>query len=203
MAGQLLIVAAPSGAGKTSLVQALLKLEPELKLSISYTTRPPRPGEVDGVHYHFVDRQRFEQLIADNTMLEHAEVHGNFYGTGRSLVEAELARGLDVLLEIDWQGAAQVRARFDQVHAVFILPPSRQALLERLNKRGQDSTEVIERRLKNARSEMEHCLDFDYVIVNDQFETALKQLQCVLAAVRVGRKAQQRRLKSLLDTLLA
>jgi len=203
MAGQLLIVAAPSGAGKTSLVQALLSEDKELRLSVSYTTRAPRPGEIHGMHYDFVNRAAFDQLVADGQLLEYAEVHGHFYGTGRQRVESELAQSLDVLLEIDWQGARQVCQRFPGTHSVFILPPSRVALMDRLQKRGQDSQEVIARRLANARGEIAHCLEFDYLIVNDDFNRALADLRAIVHAVRLKRAAQVKRQQVLIEQLLA
>lgn len=201
--GSLLIVAAPSGAGKTSLVKALLDADPQIEVSVSYTTRAPRPGEVDGVHYHFIDRARFAELIAADALLEHAEVHGNHYGTGRALVEAQLASGRDVLLEIDWQGAHQVRTRVAHTCSIFILPPSLQALLERLQHRGQDSAEVIARRIDNAREEIAHYGDFDYLVVNDSFEDALLELRAIVTAQRLHRSVQSVRQAQLLEQLLA
>ena len=202
MTGQLIIVAAPSGAGKTSLVKALLESDPQLRVSVSYTSRPPRPGEIDGVHYHFIDATRFAPLIAGDALLEHAEVHGFHYGTGRAEVEAELLAGHDVLLEIDWQGAAQVRERMPRARSIFILPPSRDSLLERLNKRGLDSAEVIARRIHNAREEIAHAADFDFLIVNDRFEQALSELRSIITAQRLHRAVQQVRLAQLLQQLL-
>jgi guanylate kinase len=200
--GSLLIVAAPSGAGKTSLVKALLEADPQIEVSVSYTTRAPRPGEHDGIHYHFIDRARFAELIAADALLEHAEVHGNHYGTGRSLVEAQLASGRDVLLEIDWQGAHQVRTRVAHTCSIFILPPSLQALLERLQHRGQDSAEVIARRIENAREEIAHYGDFDYLVVNDSFNDALQELRAIVTAQRLHRSVQSVRHARLLEQLL-
>lgn len=200
--GNLFVIAAPSGAGKTSLVRALVDSDPRLKLSVSHTTRAPRPGEVDGEHYHFTDSAHFARLIADDRLLEHAEVHGNFYGTARDPVEAAFAQGNDVILEIDWQGARQIRARFPACVGIFILPPSREALHERLDKRGQDSPAVIARRLANARGEMEHATEFDYLVVNDRFEDALADLAAIVRAVRLSMRIQAPRQAALLDQLL-
>jgi len=200
--GNLFVIAAPSGAGKTSLVQALVAADARLKLSVSHTTRPPRPGEVDGEHYHFTDAARFTELIAHERLLEHAEVHGNFYGTARDQVEAAFAVGHDVILEIDWQGARQIRQRFPACVGIFILPPSRAALHERLQKRGQDSAAVIERRLANARGEMEHATEFDYLVVNDHFDDALADLAAIVRAVRLSMRVQAPRQAQLLAQLL-
>lgn len=200
--GNLFVIAAPSGAGKTSLVQALVTRDPRLQLSISHTTRAPRPGEVDGEHYHFTDAAHFAGLIAHQRLLEHAQVHGNFYGTARDQIEAAFASGRDVILEIDWQGARQIRQRFPTCVGIFILPPSRAALHERLNKRGQDSSEVIARRLANARGEIEHATEFDYLIVNDQFDDALADLAAIVRAVRLSMRVQAPRQAALLGQLL-
>jgi guanylate kinase len=182
--GTLFIVAAPSGAGKSTLVNALLEREPAISLSISHTTRPPRPGEEYGRHYYFVERSEFEREVAEGIFLEHAEVHGNFYGTSRKTVEGLLNQCRDVLLEIDWQGAAQIRKSKPDCVSVFILPPSRTELERRLRGRGSDSAEVIERRLRNSRGEIAHAHEFDYIIVNDRFEDALDGLQAIVQAVR-------------------
>ncbi|MDP2830004.1 MAG: guanylate kinase [Sulfuricellaceae bacterium] len=182
--GNLFIVAAPSGAGKTSLVKALLDNDPGIELSISYTTRPVRPGEVDGQHYHFVDKAEFERMLERGDFLESAEVYGNFYGTSQPWIEAERRSGRDILLEIDWQGAAQVRKLIPEAVGIFILPPSLQALEQRLSKRGQDSAEVVARRVAAAREDISHVGEFDYAIINDNFDTALLDL---LAAVRAQR----------------
>jgi guanylate kinase len=200
--GNLFVIAAPSGAGKTSLVQALVERDPRLQLSISHTTRSPRPGEVDAEHYHFVDAAHFAELIAHKRLLEHAEVHGNFYGTARDPIEVAFAAGRDVILEIDWQGARQIRQCFPTCVGIFILPPSRAALHDRLNKRGQDTPEVIARRLANARGEMEHATEFDYLIVNDQFEDALADLAAIVRAVRLSMRVQAPRQRALLAQLL-
>jgi len=184
MPGTLFIVAAPSGAGKSSLVNALLEREPGIVLSISHTTRQPRPTDKDGVHYHFVKRAEFELLIDKDAFLEHAEVFGNLYGTSRATVAERFAAGRDVLLEIDWQGAQQVRQKLPCV-SIFILPPSREELLRRLRTRGSDSEAVISRRTAEARVEMAHCREFDYIIVNDDFATALAELRAIVTSQRL------------------
>jgi guanylate kinase len=201
--GTLFIVAAPSGAGKSTLVNALLEREPGISLSISHTTRPPRPGEEYGRHYYFVERAEFEREVAEGIFLEHAEVHGNFYGTSRKTVEDLLKKGRDVLLEIDWQGAAQIRTTQPDCVSVFILPPSRTELERRLRGRGSDSAEVIERRLRNSRGEIAHAHEFDYIIVNDRFEDALDDLQAIVHAVRQRSHLQCQRHESLIRELLA
>lgn len=174
--GRLHVIAAPSGAGKTSLVKALLERRPDIEVSVSFTTRKPRPNEVDGRDYCFIDRAAFEQLIADDALLEHAQVYDNFYGTSRERVAHALAAGRDVILEIDWQGAQQVRSRLPSCVSIFILPPSRAALERRLRDRRTDDDAVIARRLREAASEIAHWREFDYVIVNDRFEAALDAL---------------------------
>ena len=201
MPGTLFIVAAPSGAGKTSLVKALLEREPDIALSISHTTRPPRPGEIDGRHYHYCSRSEFEQLVRQNAFLEHAVVFGNRYGTSRAAVEAQLVSGRDVLLEIDFQGAEQVRARMT-CSSIFILPPSREELLRRLHLRGQDSEAEIARRTREARAEMLHHTEFDYLVVNDDFETALNDLRAIVTSQRLRRIQQTRRHAALIADLL-
>ncbi len=200
--GRLLVISAPSGAGKTSLVRALVDGDPELVLSVSHTTRAPRPGERDGEHYHFVSAARFAEMVAAGAFLEHAEVFGHRYGTARAGVLAELERGRDVLLEIDWQGARQVRERMPEALAVFILPPSREALAERLRARAQDSESVIERRLAAARREIEHYREFDYLVVNERFEEALADLQAIVRAERLRLPRQRDRHAALLAALL-
>ncbi len=183
--GVLYIVSAPSGAGKTSLVKALLKSDPAIRLSVSYTTRAPRPGESDGRDYHFVDRERFQHMLADGEFLEHAEVYGNFYGTSRGSIAHDLNRGHDILLEIDWQGAAQVKRHFPESASIFILPPSFNALRTRLMGRGQDSEEVIERRLAAAAEDVAQAGAFDYIIVNDDFDHALADLVAITRSIRL------------------
>lgn len=201
--GTLFIVAAPSGAGKSTLVNALLEREPDISLSVSHTTRPPRTGEQYGRHYYFVERAEFEREVAEGIFLEHAEVHGNFYGTSRTTVQNLLQQGRDVLLEIDWQGAAQIRKAKPDCVSVFILPPSRTELERRLRGRGSDSAEVIERRLRNSRGEIAHAPEFDYIIVNDRFEEALDGLQAIVRAVRQRSELQCQRHETLIKDLLA
>jgi len=198
MAGDLFVVVAPSGAGKTSLVNALLGAERGLRLSVSYTTRAPREGEVDGREYHFVAREAFESMIAAGDFIEHANVYGNYYGTSRRWIEAELAGDHDVLLEIDWQGARQVRALFPNMVGIFILPPSLEELRRRLTARGKDSAEVIARRMASAREEISHVLEFEYIIVNEQFDVAVADLQAVVRAARLSRERRADRLARLL-----
>ena len=193
------MVVAPSGAGKTSLVTELLKHDSNIRLSVSYTTRAPRPGEVDGREYHFVARGKFEEMIAAGDFLEHANVYGNYYGTSRRWIERELAGDHDVLLEIDWQGARQVRKLFAAMTGIFILPPSLAELRRRLEGRGKDAPETIERRMAGAREDISHVLEFEYIIVNERFETALGELLAVVHATRVSRAQQAVRLKKLID----
>ncbi|MDC8759286.1 guanylate kinase [Janthinobacterium fluminis] len=188
--GSLFMVVAPSGAGKSTLVNALLAQEPAIRLSISTTTRPPRPGEEHGREYYFTTAEDFVARAAAGEFLEWAEVHGNYYGTSRILVEREMAAGTDILLEIDWQGARQVRKQFPRTAGIFILPPSIDALEERLNKRGQDSQHVIARRLLAAGGEIAHAPEFEYVIINEEFTVALSQLSAIVGATRC-RFAQQ------------
>ncbi len=200
--GNLYIIAAPSGAGKTSLVKALLDADPLVKLSISYTTRQPRPGEVDGEHYHFVDETLFMQMLSEGDFLESALVHGARYGTSQTQVERILKGGNDLILEIDWQGAAQVRKLYPESIGIFILPPSIEALRQRLNNRRQDSDDVIARRVAAAREEMSHVAEFDYVTINDIFEVALHDLLAIIRAQRLKRDVQLRDHAALLETLL-
>jgi len=178
--GRLFVVAAPSGAGKTSLVRALMEREPRLRFSVSYTTRKPRPTEKDGKDYHFVSPQQFDAMVEGNEFLEHARVHDNQYGTGVRIVEESLARGEWLLLEIDWQGARQVRARLPSACSIFILPPNRSALEERLRSRSTDSDSVIQRRLADAAEDLAHWSEFDYVVVNDRFDRAVNDLQAIV-----------------------
>jgi guanylate kinase len=179
--GRLFVVAAPSGAGKTSLVKALMEREPRIQFSVSYTTRKPRPNEIPGRDYHFVSQERFAEMIAAHEFLEHAQVFDNFYGTGVRAVQEALSNGEQLLLEIDWQGARQVRIRLPEAISIFILPPSRQALEQRLKARSTDSHEVIERRLRDAAQDLGHWAEFDYVVINDRFEQALEDLQAIVA----------------------
>jgi len=201
--GTLFTISAPSGAGKTSLVEALIDNMEAVQVSVSHTTRACRPGETDGVNYHFVDSTAFESMLAAEAFLEHARVFGNFYGTSRAWVEETLARGVDVILEIDWQGASQVRRLMPGTVGVFILPPSRQTLVERLNGRGQDEPAVIERRLAEATLEMSHYREADFLIINDHFATALDELRAIIISRRLARDRQQERHSSLLRDLLS
>ena len=193
MAGNLYVVAAPSGAGKTTLVRLLLEQEPDVHLSISSTTRAPRVGEQHGREYNFIDMATFKAMIERQEFLEWAEVHGNFYGTSKKWITEQLAAGNDVLLELDWQGAQQVRACFPEAIGVFILPPSMEVLTERLTGRGTDSADVISRRLAAAQAEMRHVGEFDYVIINDQLAQALDDLRTVVRASRLSFGAQRAR----------
>lgn len=197
--GVLYVVSAPSGAGKTSLVKALLKADAGIRLSISYTSRQPRPGESDGRDYHFVTRERFEAMRVGGEFLEHAEVYGNFYGTSKGSIERDLESGRDILLEIDWQGAAQVKRHFPACAMIFILPPSFNALRTRLAGRGQDSEEVIERRLAAAAHDVAHAAAFDYIIVNDDFDHALQDLVSIARSVRLETRRQMDRHAALFD----
>jgi guanylate kinase len=202
--GTLYIISAPSGAGKSSLLRAVLDTSgDELALSISHTTRAPRPGEVDGQDYHFVDTGTFREMIASDDFLEHAEVFDNFYGTSKAGVQAQLAAGQDVILEIDWQGARQVRTLMPESVGIFILPPSREALRERLQNRGQDDETVIERRMRAAVSEMSHYDEYDYLIINDDFRQAQDELASIMRSRRLRLSAQAGRQGSLLADLLA
>ena len=201
-AGCLFVVAAPSGGGKSSMVNAVLEREPGIRLSISYTTRPPRPGESEGKHYHFIDVPQFLALQARGEFLEQAFVHGNWYATSATWLKQQVAAGRDVLLEIDWQGAAQVRRQIpDSVH-VFILPPSIEALRERLIARAQDPPDVIEQRVHAAREEMRHCGEFDYVIMNQDFARAVDDLSAIVRAARLTAPRQQVRHAKALAELL-
>ncbi len=201
MSGNLFILSAPSGAGKTSLVSALLKSNKHIALSISYTTRAPRAGETDGKDYHFVSRETFMHMAQHGDFLESAEVYGNHYGTSKSWIEKELVSGRDILLEIDWQGAEQVRRLMPQAVSIFILPPSLSALESRLNGRGQDSAEVIARRMHAAREDISHVAEFDYVIINDKLDDALRQLNAVVIAVGLQRDSQLARHATLINQL--
>ena len=189
--GSLFIISAPSGAGKTSLIKALLEAMDGITVSVSHTTRTPRPGEENGVHYHFVDVNTFLAMQAQGQFLEHAKVFDNYYGTAKTAVQDILNQGLDVILEIDWQGARQVRQQFAGSHSIFILPPSRETLLERLTNRGQDDQAVIARRMRDAINEIAHYAEFDYIVVNDDFNLALSQLSAIITTSRLSLKRQQ------------
>ena len=205
--GRLFVISAPSGGGKTSLTRALV---PRLHarghasaISVSYTTRAPRAGEQDGVHYHFVDEARFLAMIEGGEFLEHAQVFGRRYGTGRAATEAQLSLGVDLMLDIDWQGAQQVRSQSQQVISIFILPPSVEELRRRLQGRGQDDAETVDRRMAEARAEMLHYKEYDYLIVNQDFEQALDELTALFIAPRLGLEPQIARHAGLIGTLLA
>jgi guanylate kinase len=200
--GHLYVIAAPSGAGKTSLVRALLAQEPSARFSVSYTTRKQRPTEQDGRDYFFVDHARFERMVAAGEFLEHAQVFDNYYGTSRAQVEGLLKQGANVILEIDWQGAQQVRGALADCRSVFILPPSRAELERRLRGRGTDAEAIIQRRLRDAASDMSHWSEFDYVVVNEDFERALSDLKAILARRGEHLRAARPELQSLVTTLL-
>ena len=199
--GQLYIVSAPSGAGKSSLLNALRQQLDHIAISVSHTTRAPRPGEVHTQHYHFVSVDEFKAKIAAHDFLEHAQVFDNFYGTSQSAIEAQLAQGLDVIIEIDWQGARQVRDRIPGALSIFILPPSLPALDQRLRNRQQDSEETIQRRMRDAQSEMSHYPEYDYLVINDEFDTALTQLKSIFQANRLRLMSQIQRQAGLLAKL--
>ena len=203
MSGTLFIVAAASGTGKTSLVKSLVASDERLGVSISHTTRASRPGEVDGVNYHFTSRESFLSEVGAGQFLEHAEVFGNLYGTSRTWVEEQLIKDYDVILEIDWQGAAIVRDLMPQAQSVFILPPSLPELAERLNGRGTDSAEVIAHRLSEAIADIGHYADFDYLVINDDFATALADLRSIVRAARLSNRAQSQRQANLIRRLLS
>ncbi|MCG7954196.1 MAG: guanylate kinase [Candidatus Thiodiazotropha taylori] len=200
--GTLYILSAPSGAGKTSLLKALRQQDGALQVSISHTTRPMRPGEEDGKDYHFISQALFQEMIGAAAFLEHAEVFGNFYGTSESEVRAKLDAGQDTVLEIDWQGAQQVRKRFPDAVSIFILPPSPEALYERLSARGQDSEAVIQGRMQQAVSEMSHYAEFDYLVINDDFDTALAELAAIVSARRLRLVSQSERHSEQISALL-
>ncbi|NVK23158.1 MAG: guanylate kinase [Kangiellaceae bacterium] len=200
--GTLYVVSAPSGAGKTSLLKAVLQRMPELQLSISHTTRPQRPGEQNGVDYHFVGVDDFKSMLEEHSFLEHAEVFGNYYGTSRHWLEQQLVAGHDVILEIDWQGARQVRDLMPECRSIFIFPPSKQELLHRLTGRGQDSEQVIQGRMDAAHAEMIHYNEYDYLVINDDFELACQDLQAIFTARRLRIASQKVRQQQLIHDLL-
>jgi guanylate kinase len=200
--GTLFTVSAPSGAGKTSLVEALIEAEPNLKVSVSHTTRAMRPGETDGVNYHFCSKEQFTQMLEHGDFLEHANVYGNLYGTSQAFVERELAQDHDVVLEIDWQGAGQIKRLRPSTCAIFILPPSMAALRERLSRRGQDDAETIEQRLAAAVSDMSHYVEADYLVINDVFDQALMDLRSIVQSQRLRTVRQANRLRPRLADLL-
>ncbi|MCL5801262.1 MAG: guanylate kinase [Gammaproteobacteria bacterium] len=202
MQGTLYIIAAPSGGGKSSLVKALLESTPNLQVSVSYTTRPMRPREQQGVDYHFVDQARFDALRDSGVFLEHAEVFGHCYGTSRAWVMERLQQGIDVILEIDWQGKRQIAQSFPEAVSIFVLPPSRAVLEQRLRARGQDGDEVIARRMQAATNEISHWNEFDYLVLNDDFQTAVADVQAIFRARRLRRGPQGARLQRLLAELL-
>lgn len=203
MSGTLFIVSAASGTGKTTLVKALRENSPNLGVSISHTTRPIRPGELDGVHYHFTAKERFVEMIGNGEFLEHAEVFGNYYGTARASVDHTLRQDIDIILEIDWQGAQQVRQLHPDAVSVFIMPPSRAALRERLQNRGQDSDDIINQRLNGAIADMSHFIEFDYVVINDDFDTALDELRSIVEASRLRQSVQVIRHADRIQSLLS
>ncbi|GGB42069.1 hypothetical protein GCM10011502_14260 [Oceanisphaera marina] len=204
--GTLFIISSPSGAGKSSLIKALLErpsADGKLQVSVSHTTRAERPGEVDGIHYHFIDQPEFKALIERGAFYEWAEVFGNYYGTSREWIDEQLAQGIDILLDIDWQGARQIRAQSPSAKSIFILPPSRIELERRLNARQQDSAEVIKGRMDKAVSEMSHYNEYDYLLVNDHFDQALNRLSAIIEAERANTDKQAIRYQDLLCGLLA
>lgn len=201
--GTLYIVSAPSGAGKTSLINALVKSLPQVKISVSHTTRPAREGEQEGIDYHFINETLFIQMLKQGAFLESAKVFDHMYGTSKAWVEKTLQVNNDIILEIDWQGAQQVRHLMPTACSIFILPPSKQTLLQRLQKRGQDDAKVIARRMEQAQNEMSHYVEYDYLIVNDQFEEALAELQSIIRAKRLEIAVQQQNQQLLLRDLLA
>ena len=201
--GNLFIISAPSGAGKSTLINALLKQHADMQLSVSHTTRSPRPGESNGVQYHFTDVPAFKQLIEQNQFIEWAEVFGNYYGTSKAALADKLAQGIDVFLDIDWQGARQIKQQLPFVTSIFILPPSVEALEQRLNQRGQDSAEVIAGRMAKAQDEISHADEYDYWVVNDDLELALQQFSGIIQTQRLKQQKQAIRQQKLISGLLA
>ena len=201
--GNLFIISAPSGAGKSSLIQALLKRHQDMQVSVSHTTRAPRPGEQDGVHYHFISVDEFKALIAKDEFFEWAEVFGNYYGTSKSSIRDSLSQGIDVFLDIDWQGARQIKQQESSAQGIFILPPSLNELEQRLNNRGQDSSEVIAKRMAQAQAEMSHANEYEYLIINDNFDLALSEFERIVLAQRNSYSSQASKQQALLSQLLA
>lgn len=199
----LYIISAPSGGGKTSLVRALLERMDNLVISVSYTTRPLRTGEADGINYHYVDDKKFQDLVAQKVFLEYAQVFGSWYGTSKEWVNQQIDAGKDVILEIDWQGANQIRKHFEKSLSIFIVPPSMEILRKRLKERARESDDIIEKRMQQARSECEHFAEFDYLVINDDFEHALIQLETIILAERLSVAAQKKRHQKLLETLIS
>lgn len=205
--GNLFILAAPSGAGKSSLIKALVEryredTEHPVQVSVSHTTRAPRPGEVNGVHYHYVDHKTFQSLIEQNVFFEWAEAFGNFYGTSKQTIAETLQHGIDVFLDIEWQGARQVKSQIPDASTIFIAPPSKQALSDRLTGRNQDSAEEIASRMAKAESEISHYHEFDYIVINDEFEQALREIDAIVISQRLRKEKQVTRHKLLFDELL-
>ncbi|MCL7744987.1 guanylate kinase [Guyparkeria hydrothermalis] len=200
--GQLFVISAPSGAGKTSLIKALRERRPELALSVSHTTRPRRDGEVNGEHYHFVDISQFEAMLAQEAFVEHAKVFDNYYGTSKAAISEQLDRGYDLILEIDWQGAAQVKKLFPEAIFIFILPPSTTELEARLRNRASDDDEVIARRLAEARREMQQCHWYDYLVINDDFDRSIEELDSLFTAAMLETDRQRERHPELIADLL-
>lgn len=203
MSGTLFIVSAASGTGKTTLVKALRENSANLGVSISHTTRTIRPGELNGVHYHFTAKEQFLAMVGEGEFLEHAEVFGNYYGTARASVEASLKQDRDIILEIDWQGAQQVRRLYPNAVSIFIMPPSRAALRERLQNRGQDSEDIITQRLNGAIADMSHFIEFDYLVINDDFDTALEELRSIVQSARLRQSVQVIRHSARIEGLLS
>ena len=201
MPGNLFVISAPSGAGKTSLVRALIDINPQIDLSVSYTTRKPRPGERDGKDYHFVSRETFLDMAKRGEFLESAEVYGNLYGSSQTWISQEIAKGRDILMEIDWQGAAQIRRLFPECISVFVLPPSLEALEQRLKGRGKDDEEVIAKRLAAVSVDVAHVAEFDYVIINDILDEALRELNAVVLSARLVCAKQLARHQALINQL--
>lgn len=201
--GRLIVISAPSGAGKTTLVSTLVQAIPNLKLSISHTTRPIRPGEQDGINYYFVSEEDFKNLLDSRDFLEYAKVYDHFYGTSKVWVDEQLNKGSDIILEIDWQGAQQIKAMFkNEAIFIYILPPSLEILKERLTKRAQDNQEVIKKRLSKAREDISHYKEFDYLVVNDNLQTATNELIAIVSSLRLSIEKQKENLKGLIEELL-